>query len=172
MAAEMALVKPISISKFNLTRTPTTTTKFSTTTTAMSATTTTTTTGPIRAKAAKKGIKESLLTPRFYTTDFDEMEMLFNTEINKKLNQEEFEALLQEFKTDYNQTHFMRNKEFKEAADQMQGGAPAGTGGNGRSGRRRRRGRVGGFCRGRRGWSREIARRGKEGKVFTPLLKT
>ncbi|GMP86300.1 hypothetical protein CsSME_00039123 [Camellia sinensis var. sinensis] len=121
MAAEMALVKPISISKFNLTRTPTTTTKFSTTTTAMSATTTTTTTGPIRAKAAKKGIKESLLTPRFYTTDFDEMEMLFNTEINKKLNQEEFEALLQEFKTDYNQTHFVRNKEFKEAADQMQG---------------------------------------------------
>ncbi|KAI7997187.1 hypothetical protein LOK49_LG10G02513 [Camellia lanceoleosa] len=120
MAAEMALVKPISISKFNLTRTPTTTTKFSTTT-AMSATTTTTTRGPIRAKTAKKGIKESLLTPRFYTTDFDEMEMLFNTEINKKLNQEEFEALLQEFKTDYNQTHFVRNKEFKEAADQMQG---------------------------------------------------
>jgi len=49
------------------------------------------------------------------------MEQLFNTEINKNLNEAEFEALLQEFKTDYNQTHFVRNKEFKEAADKLQG---------------------------------------------------
>lgn len=49
------------------------------------------------------------------------METLFNTEINKNLNEAEFEALLQEFKTDYNQTHFVRNKEFKEAADKIQG---------------------------------------------------
>lgn len=61
------------------------------------------------------------MTPRFYTTDFDEMETLFNTEINKNLNEHEFEALLQEFKTDYNQTHFVRNKEFKEAADKLDG---------------------------------------------------
>lgn len=72
-------------------------------------------------KAGKTSIKETLLTPRFYTTDFDEMERLFNTEINKKLNQAEFEALLNEFKTDYNQTHFVRNPEFKAAADKMQG---------------------------------------------------
>jgi magnesium-protoporphyrin IX monomethyl ester (oxidative) cyclase len=72
-------------------------------------------------KGAKEGIKESLLTPRFYTTDFDEMETLFNTEINKNLDQSEFQALLAEFKTDYNQTHFVRNPEFKEAADKMQG---------------------------------------------------
>lgn len=72
-------------------------------------------------KGNKAVIKETLLTPRFYTTDFDEMETLFNTEINKNLNQSEFEALLQEFKTDYNQTHFVRNKEFKEAADKMEG---------------------------------------------------
>ena len=68
-----------------------------------------------------KGIKETLLAPRFYTTDFDEMEQLFNTEMNKNLNEAEFEALLQEFKTDYNQTHFVRNKEFKEAADGIRG---------------------------------------------------
>lgn len=49
------------------------------------------------------------------------MEQLFNAEINKNLNEEEFLALLQEFKTDYNQTHFVRNKEFKEAADNLQG---------------------------------------------------
>ncbi|KAD6119664.1 hypothetical protein E3N88_10935 [Mikania micrantha] len=69
----------------------------------------------------KKAIKETLLAPRFYTTDFDEMEQLFNVEMNKNLNEAEFEALLQEFKTDYNQTHFVRNKEFKEAADEIQG---------------------------------------------------
>jgi magnesium-protoporphyrin IX monomethyl ester (oxidative) cyclase len=76
----------------------------------------TTTTKPSK-KAGKNAIKETLLAPRFYTTDLDEMETLFNTEINKNLNQAEFEALLQEFKTDFNQTHFVRNKEFKEAAD-------------------------------------------------------
>ncbi|KAJ0961802.1 hypothetical protein J5N97_029630 [Dioscorea zingiberensis] len=48
-----------------------------------------------------------LRSTRFYTTDFDEMEMLFNTEINKNLNQSEFEALLDEFKTDYYQTHYL-----------------------------------------------------------------
>ncbi|NBH36867.1 magnesium-protoporphyrin IX monomethyl ester (oxidative) cyclase, partial [Clostridiaceae bacterium] len=45
----------------------------------------------------------------------------FNTEINQNLNMAEFDALLQEFKTDFNQTHFVRNKEFKEAADKIQG---------------------------------------------------
>ena len=72
-------------------------------------------------KRGKTEIQETLLTPRFYTTDFDEMERLFNAEINKQLNQAEFDALLQEFKTDYNQTHFVRNPEFKAAADRMQG---------------------------------------------------
>lgn len=72
-------------------------------------------------KRGKTEIQETLLTPRFYTTDFDEMERLFNAEINKQLNQEEFDALLQEFKTDYNQTHFVRNPEFKAAADKMEG---------------------------------------------------
>ncbi|EFJ28505.1 hypothetical protein SELMODRAFT_267431 [Selaginella moellendorffii] len=72
-------------------------------------------------KGAKEAMKDTLLTPRFYTTDFDEMEQLFNTEINKKLNMEEFEALVAEFKADYNQTHFVRNPEFKAAADKITG---------------------------------------------------
>ena len=122
MAAEMALVKPIS--KFSRS-----TSKFSNpiyakfTTVNMSSTSqpTTKTSAKTGKKATKSVIKETLLAPRFYTTDFDEMEALFNTEINKNLNQSEFEALLQEFKTDYNQTHFVRNKEFKEAADKIQG---------------------------------------------------
>eukprot|EP00250_Pteridium_aquilinum_P004357 c14575_g1_i1 orf=270-1550(+) len=70
---------------------------------------------------SKEVSKDTLLTPRFYTTDFDEMERMFNTEINKNLKQEEFDALLQEFKTDYNQTHFVRNAEFKKAAEEIQG---------------------------------------------------
>lgn len=126
MAAEMALVKPISkfssvAPKFGNLRSGSYS-KF--TTIKMTATSQppppTSTTKPSK-KAAKTAIKETLLTPRFYTTDFDEMETLFNTEINKNLNQAEFEALLQEFKTDYNQTHFVRSKEFKEAADKLQG---------------------------------------------------
>eukprot|EP00252_Welwitschia_mirabilis_P027036 TRINITY_DN910_c0_g1_i3.p1 TRINITY_DN910_c0_g1~~TRINITY_DN910_c0_g1_i3.p1 ORF type:complete len:239 (-),score=31.68 TRINITY_DN910_c0_g1_i3:1231-1869(-) len=72
-------------------------------------------------KGSKQPTKETLLTPRFYTTDFDEMEMLFNTEMNKNLDQSEFEALLEEFRTDYNQTHFVRNPEFKEAANKLEG---------------------------------------------------
>lgn len=128
MAAEMALVKPISkfsnvtpkfgsprmgsYSKLNTIRMSATPTQ--------TPTATSTSTKPSK-KGNKTGIKETLLTPRFYTTDFDEMETLFNTEINKNLSQAEFEALLQEFKTDYNQTHFVRNKEFKEAADKLEG---------------------------------------------------
>ena len=36
---------------------------------------------------------------------------------------EEFEAMLSEFRTDYNQTHFVRNETFKKAADGIQGPA-------------------------------------------------
>ena len=123
MAAEMALVKPISkfsssIPKFGSSGRPKT--RFFSVNMSSTATPPPPTAAS-KKKTQKQEIKESLLTPRFYTTDFDEMEQLFNTEINKNLNMAEFEALLQEFKTDFNQTHFVRNKEFKEAADKMQG---------------------------------------------------
>jgi len=48
---------------------------------------------------------------------------LFNKEINPYLNDAEFDAILAEFKADYNQTHFVRSSEFKEAADKIQGSA-------------------------------------------------
>ena len=35
----------------------------------------------------------------------------------------EFEAMLYEFQTDYNQTHFVRNDTFKKAANDIQGPA-------------------------------------------------
>ncbi|CAI5469536.1 unnamed protein product [Closterium sp. Yama58-4] len=74
-------------------------------------------------EGSKEPSKETLLTPRFYTTDFDEMERLFNRDINPYLNQAEFDACLEEFKADYNQTHFVRTPEFKAAADKIQGPA-------------------------------------------------
>ena len=42
----------------------------------------------MRAQAAD----ESVLTPRFYTTDFDEMEQLFSLELNPNLNMDELEV--------------------------------------------------------------------------------
>uniref|UniRef100_A0A1Z1M8A6 Magnesium-protoporphyrin IX monomethyl ester [oxidative] cyclase n=1 Tax=Caloglossa beccarii TaxID=131038 RepID=A0A1Z1M8A6_9FLOR len=53
---------------------------------------------------------ETLLTPRFYTTDFDEM-----ANLDISLNIEEFEAILQEFRADYNKQHFIRDQEFDQS---------------------------------------------------------
>jgi magnesium-protoporphyrin IX monomethyl ester (oxidative) cyclase len=57
---------------------------------------------------------ETLLTPRFYTTNFEEMAQL---DISK--NSEEFEAILEEFRTDYNRQHFIRDKEFNNSWDNL-----------------------------------------------------
>uniref|UniRef100_A0A1Z1MNI9 Magnesium-protoporphyrin IX monomethyl ester [oxidative] cyclase n=1 Tax=Lophocladia kuetzingii TaxID=675577 RepID=A0A1Z1MNI9_9FLOR len=57
-----------------------------------------------------KQIKETLLTPRFYTTDFNEM-----ANLDISLNSDEFEALLQEFRADYNKKHFIRDEEFNRS---------------------------------------------------------
>ena len=76
-------------------------------------------------KKMREGIKEAaqenLLTPRFYTTDFDEMERLFANEINPNLDETEINAILNEFREDFNQKHFVRNDAFKAAADNIKG---------------------------------------------------
>ncbi|MDJ0550044.1 MAG: magnesium-protoporphyrin IX monomethyl ester cyclase, partial [Microcystis sp. M49637_WE12] len=41
--------------------------------------------------------KETILTPRFYTTDFEAM-----AEMSIAANEEELKAILEEFRTDYN----------------------------------------------------------------------
>uniref|UniRef100_A0A4D6WYV0 Probable magnesium-protoporphyrin IX monomethyl ester [oxidative] cyclase n=1 Tax=Pleonosporium borreri TaxID=2575635 RepID=A0A4D6WYV0_9FLOR len=58
----------------------------------------------------KKSIKETLLTPRFYTTDFNEI-----AKLDISLNIQDFEALLQEFRADYNKQHFIRDEEFNKS---------------------------------------------------------
>uniref|UniRef100_A0A4D6WW29 Probable magnesium-protoporphyrin IX monomethyl ester [oxidative] cyclase n=1 Tax=Plumaria plumosa TaxID=189642 RepID=A0A4D6WW29_9FLOR len=61
-------------------------------------------------KKSNQQIKETLLTPRFYTTDFDEM-----SKLDISLNLQEFEAILKEFKADYNKQHFIRDEEFNRS---------------------------------------------------------
>jgi len=55
----------------------------------------------------KAAFKETLLTPRFYTTNFQELSTL-DISSNKK----EIEAIVEEFRIDYNRDHFIRDKEF------------------------------------------------------------
>nr|YP_011006196.1 magnesium-protoporphyrin IX monomethyl ester (oxidative) cyclase [Dictyotopsis propagulifera]WAM63200.1 magnesium-protoporphyrin IX monomethyl ester (oxidative) cyclase [Dictyotopsis propagulifera] len=59
---------------------------------------------------SKTPAAESLLTPRFYTTDFDEM-----ANLNITSNKLEIEAIIEEFRNDYNQHHFIRDQEFVDS---------------------------------------------------------
>ena len=63
----------------------------------------------ITKEQSKNINKETLLTPRFYTTDFQEMARL---DISQNID--EFNALLKEFKADYNKQHFIRDEEFEK----------------------------------------------------------
>jgi magnesium-protoporphyrin IX monomethyl ester (oxidative) cyclase len=56
--------------------------------------------------------KETLLTPRFYTTNFQEI-----AELDISSNLEEIEAIVEEFRIDYNRDHFIRDKEFLSTWD-------------------------------------------------------
>jgi len=62
----------------------------------------------------KTQIKETLLTPRFYTTDFAEM-----AKLDISLNIHEFHALLKEFRIDYNKEHFIRDEEFEQSWENL-----------------------------------------------------
>jgi magnesium-protoporphyrin IX monomethyl ester (oxidative) cyclase len=57
----------------------------------------------------KSASKETLLTPRFYTTNFDEI-----SQLDVSSNQEEIQAIIEEFRIDYNRDHFIRDKEFSK----------------------------------------------------------
>ncbi|MGF1496673.1 MAG: magnesium-protoporphyrin IX monomethyl ester (oxidative) cyclase [Elainellaceae cyanobacterium] len=64
----------------------------------------------------KSPAKETLLTPRFYTTDFDEMAAM-----DISPNEDELRAILEEFRTDYNRHHFVRDEEFEQSWDHIDG---------------------------------------------------
>lgn len=64
----------------------------------------------------KKPAKETILTPRFYTTDFEEMEKM-----DISVNEDELLAILEEFRVDYNRHHFVRNEKFDQSWDSIDG---------------------------------------------------
>ncbi len=57
---------------------------------------------------------ETLLTPRFYTTDFDAMDKLDVDPVRQ-----EWEELMDEFRNDGNQNHFTRDSSFDDELQQM-----------------------------------------------------
>jgi magnesium-protoporphyrin IX monomethyl ester (oxidative) cyclase len=69
----------------------------------------------------KRAAQETILTPRFYTTDFEEMAELVNPKNMTAESNEEIDAFLQEMRNDYNQRHFVRNATFKDAAAKLTG---------------------------------------------------
>jgi magnesium-protoporphyrin IX monomethyl ester (oxidative) cyclase len=64
----------------------------------------------------KKPAKETILTPRFYTTDFEEM-----AQMDMTINEAELEALMAEFRVDYNRHHFVRDADFEQSWDHIDG---------------------------------------------------
>lgn len=64
----------------------------------------------------KAPAKETILTPRFYTTDFEEMA---NMDIS--INEDELQAILEEFRVDYNRHHFVRDENFNRSWDHIDG---------------------------------------------------
>lgn len=63
---------------------------------------------------SKQTTEETLLSPRFYTTDFD---AIANMDISSQ--EEELKAMIAEMKTDYNRYHFVRDEEFKQSWDRI-----------------------------------------------------
>jgi magnesium-protoporphyrin IX monomethyl ester (oxidative) cyclase len=72
------------------------------------------TVGTPDAPAIKAPVKDTILTPRFYTTDFDAMAAM-----DLRPNEAELQAICEEFRKDYNRHHFVRNEEFEGAADKL-----------------------------------------------------
>ncbi len=64
----------------------------------------------------KAPARETILTPRFYTTDFDEM-----ARMDVSVNEAELRAILEEFRVDYNRNHFVRNEDFDQSWDSING---------------------------------------------------
>jgi len=64
----------------------------------------------------KKPAKETLLTPRFYTTDFEEM-----AKMDLSSNEDELRAIIKEMQVDYNRHHFVRDEEFAQSWDHIDG---------------------------------------------------
>lgn len=65
-----------------------------------------------------KVLKETILTPRFYTTDFET-----TAKLDLSAQEEELRAMLAEMLADYNRHHFVRDQSFEQPWDHIQGEA-------------------------------------------------
>ena len=64
----------------------------------------------------KAPAKDTILTPRFYTTDFEAM-----AQMDISPNEDELLAILEEFRADYNRHHFVRDAEFEQSWEHIDG---------------------------------------------------
>jgi magnesium-protoporphyrin IX monomethyl ester (oxidative) cyclase len=67
---------------------------------------------------SRKALKETILTPRFYTTDFETAASLDLSEQDTEL-----QAMLAEMRADYNRHHFVRDESFDQCWDHITGEA-------------------------------------------------
>lgn len=64
----------------------------------------------------KTVVEENLLSPRFYITDFEKAATM-----DLSQGEEDLQAMLEEMRADYNRYHFVRNDDFKQSWDHIQG---------------------------------------------------
>jgi magnesium-protoporphyrin IX monomethyl ester (oxidative) cyclase len=62
----------------------------------------------------KTATEETLLTPRFYTTDFEAI-----AQMDISSQEEELKAMIAEMRADYNRDHFLRDEDFKQSWDHI-----------------------------------------------------
>ena len=66
--------------------------------------------------ATKASVEESILSPRFYTTDFEK-----TAQLDLSSQEQELRAMIAEMKADYNRNHFVRNEAFQASWQHIQG---------------------------------------------------
>lgn len=64
----------------------------------------------------KAPVQETLLTPRFYTTDFDAV-----AQLDISAHEVQLRAIVDELRADYNRHHFVRDSEFQQSWEQIDG---------------------------------------------------
>lgn len=69
-----------------------------------------------KVSVSKATVDESLLTPRFYTTDFEKA-----GDLDLSAGEADLQALLTEMRADYNRHHFVRSEQFDQAWEHIQG---------------------------------------------------
>ncbi|KAB8332597.1 magnesium-protoporphyrin IX monomethyl ester (oxidative) cyclase [Scytonema tolypothrichoides VB-61278] len=70
----------------------------------------------LQKPGVKAPVQETLLTPRFYTTDFDAV-----AQLDISADEAQLRAIVDELRADYNRHHFVRDSEFQQSWEQIDG---------------------------------------------------